>query len=75
MSFFMVLYFMGGEEMKDNFKEQISKLIEYQKKHRFNNIEIAQKLNVSTRSLNRWKNGLYIPLPIYRDKILNLLKK
>ena len=61
--------------MKDDFKEQISKLVEYQKKHRFNNIEIARQLNISTRSLNRWKNGKYIPLPIYRDKILDLLKK
>ena len=61
--------------MEKDFKKQISKLVEYQKKHHFNNIEIARQLNVSTRSLNRWKNCKYIPLPIYRDKILDLLKK
>ena len=61
--------------MKNDFKEQISKLIAYQKKHNFNNIEIARQLNVSTRSLNRWIKGEFIPLPIYKDKILDLLKK
>ena len=61
--------------MDKDFKEQISKLVEYQKKHKFNNIEIARILNVSTRSLNRWINSKYIPLPIYRQKISDLLNK
>jgi len=60
--------------MKKDFETYILLLRAYKVNHHFKWVEIADMLNVTTRSLRRWVRKEYIPLPIYQEKIIRLLK-
>jgi len=60
--------------MSENIKEYIKELDKFKRIHNFKYSEVAKMLNVTTRSLHRWIKGDYLPLPIYREKIIELIK-
>ena len=61
--------------MEEDLKEYIKKLDDFKKNHHFKYSEIASMLEITTRSLRRWIREGYTPLPIYRKKIIQLLKR
>lgn len=54
-------------------KINYSKLIkDYRKKHSLTQVEMSLKLGVSFASINRWENGRFEPVGLYKKLIENI---
>jgi excisionase family DNA binding protein len=58
-----------------NTEEYINELELYKKSHNFKYSEIANMLDVTTRTLRRWIREGNIPLPVFRKKIIRLIRR
>ena len=61
--------------MKKEIKNYIKELDNYKIKHNFKYSDIASKLDTTTRTLRRWIREGYIPLPVFQNKIKQLINK
>ena len=60
---------------KKEIENYIKELDNYKINHNFKYSEIADILGTTTRTLRRWIREGYIPLPVFQNKIKQLINK